>query len=50
MQDLKNALSEYSPEWKILCDMLFIPKCERYGYCEEEFSCGRYPMKNDVID
>ena len=50
MQDLKDALSEYSPEWKILCDMLFIPKCERYGYCEEEFSCGRYPMKNDVID
>lgn len=49
MQDLKEALSNYSEEWKTLCDMLFIPKCERYGYCEEEYSCRRYPMKDEVI-
>lgn len=50
MQDLKDALSDYSEEWKTLCDMFFVAKCERYGYCEEEFSCGRYPMKEDVVD
>jgi len=50
MNDLKKALSEYSPEWATLCDMLFIPKCERYGYCEEEFSCGKYPMKKEIIN
>ena len=49
MKNLKEALSDYSEEWKTLCDMLFIPKCERYGYCEEEFSCGRYPMKEEII-
>lgn len=49
MKDLKEALSNYSEEWKTLCDMLFVAKCERYGYCEEEFSCGRYPMKDEII-
>ena len=49
MKDLKEALSDYSEEWKTLCDMLFVAKCERYGYCEEEFSCGRYPMKEEII-
>lgn len=50
MKDIKTALSDYSPEWKTLCDMLFVPKCERYGYCEEEFSCNRYPSKEEVIN
>ena len=49
MKDLKEALSDYSEEWKTLCDMLFVARCERYGYCEEEFSCGRYPMKDEII-
>ena len=47
MRDMKQALSEYSEEWKTLCDMFFIPKCEKYGYCCEEYSCGRYPKKID---
>ena len=46
MQDMKEALSDYSEEWKTLCDMLFIPKCEKFGYCVEEYSCGRYPKKD----
>ena len=49
MKNLKEALSNYSEEWKTLCDMLFVAKCERYGYCEEEFSCGRYPMKDEIV-
>ena len=47
MKDMQQALSDYSNEWKILCDMFFIPKCEKYGYCCEEYSCGRYPKKVD---
>jgi thymidylate synthase (FAD) len=45
MKDLINALSEYSEEWAELCSMLFKPKCEIYGYCTEEYSCGKYPRK-----
>ena len=47
MKDIKQALSEYSKEWKTLCNMFFIPKCEKYGYCCEEHSCGRYLRKED---
>lgn len=45
MRDLKKALSDYSPEWKLLVDMLFAPKCEKLGYCPEKDSCGRKPKK-----
>ena len=47
MRDLKKALAEYSDEWALLVDMLFMPKCELYGYCSEKFSCGRKPKKED---
>lgn len=40
--DLKNALREYSEEWKYLIDNYFKPKCEVLGYCPEKFGCGRY--------
>lgn len=45
MYDLKEALSNYSPEWKELCDMLLKPKCEVVGYCTEKRCCGRKPYK-----
>ena len=45
MNDLKEALSNYSPEWKELCDMLLKPKCEVVGYCTEKRCCGRKPYK-----
>ena len=47
MNDMRQALSNYSEEWKILCDMFFISKCEKHGYCCEEYSCGRFPKKID---
>ena len=47
MKDMKKALSSYSPEWETLCNMLLIPKCEKYGYCTEEYSCGRYPKQEN---
>lgn len=45
MNDLKEALSNYSPEWKELCDMLLKHKCEVVGYCTEKRSCGKKPYK-----
>lgn len=41
-QDLKDALSEYSPQWKYIVDNYFMPKCELYGRCTETHGCGRY--------
>jgi len=43
MNDLKEALSNYSPEWKELCDMLLYAKCEKTKTCDEKFGCGKYP-------
>lgn len=45
MTDLKRELSEYSEEWKTLCDMLLYAKCEPNKICLEKFSCGKYPQK-----
>lgn len=45
-----KALSSYSDEWKIICDNLFVPKCEQYRFvnpnfcfCTEAKGCGRHP-------
>ena len=48
--DLKKALSDYSDEWKIICDNLFVPKCEVSGYCTETKCCGRKPQKQKEIN
>jgi thymidylate synthase (FAD) len=41
--DMKTALSKYSPEWKYIVDEYFMPKCEFLGgVCTESRSCGRY--------
>lgn len=48
MTVLKEGLAEYSDEWNEIVDMLFIPKCEDKGFCEERFSCGHRPkIKED---
>ena len=48
MKDIIEALSEYSDEWKTICDLFFKCKCDKAGYCLEHKSCGKYPKK--VID
>lgn len=48
MRDIITALSEYSDEWKTICDMFYLCKCDKVGYCLEHKSCGKYPKK--VID
>lgn len=47
--ELKAALTAYSPEWKQIADALFVPKCEAVGYCTESQCCGRKKRKDDVI-
>ena len=49
MKDIINALSSYSEEWKELCKMVMKCKCDKVGWCEEEFSCGKYLKKQDVM-
>lgn len=43
--DLREALSNYSDEWKYLVDNYLMPKCEVYGFCNEKESCKRKPRK-----
>lgn len=45
MRKLKEALSDYSPQWKYIVENYFKPKCELFGYCTERKSCGRKPKK-----
>lgn len=45
--DLAEALEKYSDEWTEIVKMLFKPKCDAYGFCPEERSCGRRPKKED---
>ena len=45
--DYLKALSEYSDEWKTLCDMVMMPKCDALGYCPEKKGCGRKPGRTE---
>ena len=45
MQEIKESLSAYSNEWKVLCEDYMPIKCEANGYCKEQKSCGYMPMK-----
>lgn len=47
MQDIINALSEYSEEWKYLVEHYFVAKCDEVGYCTEKKSCGRKSARKD---
>lgn len=43
--EIRTKLSEYSDEWKWICDNLFVPKCDVTGWCIEAKCCGRKPRK-----
>lgn len=47
-KELKDALSEYSPEWKEIADALFVPKCVHVGFCTEAKSCHYRPPKSEI--
>ena len=48
---IEDALRIYSDEWKYLIDEehIFKIKCEKLGYCNERYSCGR-AMSKDEFD
>ena len=46
MQDMMEALSAYSEEWKYLVEHYFVAKCEVTGFCTEQKTCGKMPRKN----
>ena len=48
MRDFLKELSSYSEEWKELCDLVMKCKCDKAGWCEEKFSCGKYPKKEEI--
>lgn len=43
--DIKEALCEYSDEWKYIIDNYFGAKCSYRGFCTEKKSCGKMPKK-----
>ena len=47
MNDIIEALAYYSSEWENLVKQhkIFKPKCAVCGFCEEKYSCGAYPTK-----
>ena len=47
MNDMVQALSGYSQEWKYLTEHYFVPKCEVTGFCTEAKCCGRKPKKEN---
>lgn len=47
MATLKSELENYSEEWRTLCDLIFKCKCDKCGYCLEEYSCGKYPKLDE---
>ena len=48
MRGFLKELSSYSEEWKELCDLVMKCKCDKIGWCEEKFSCGKYPKKEEI--
>ena len=42
-KEIKDKLSNYSDEWKWICDNYFVPNCKAIGYCNEEHCCGLMP-------
>lgn len=45
---VKQALANYSEEWRTLIDLTFHPKCVELRYCPEAKGCGRYPKKDEL--
>lgn len=45
--DIRLALSEYSPEWKYIVDNYLIPKCQYMGFCKERHTCGLMPRRGE---
>ena len=47
MSDILTELAKYSEEWEeLIYDLrIFVPKCEKSGFCVESKCCGKKPRK-----
>lgn len=43
MKDIKVSLSELDNEWELLCEKVFLTRCDKSNYCTETYSCNKYP-------
>lgn len=43
--DLYNELMEYSPEWAMIVNKFFYPKCDAMKRCPESKGCGKWPRE-----
>ena len=52
MNEILDALKIYSDQWYWMIEeeKMFVPKCERMGYCSEKYSCKKYPKREEVIN
>ena len=48
-KEIKEKLSEYSDEWKWICENYFVPQCGAIGYCIEDKCCGIAPKGIDGL-
>lgn len=48
MLELIKVLTPISNEWELLCKQMFVPKCVNMGYCNERYSCGLRPKKENI--
>ena len=48
-KEIKDSLSNYSDEWKWICDNYFVPNCKAIGYCTEEKCCGMMPKGREGL-
>lgn len=48
MLELIKVLTPISNEWELLCKQIFVPKCINMGYCDERYSCGLRPKKENI--
>lgn len=49
MNELKKTIIEINDdEWTWIAENLMKPKCEKVGYCDEDYGCGKYPRKRSV--
>lgn len=46
--ELIKVLTPISNEWELLCKQIFVPKCINMGYCDERYSCGLRPKKENI--
>lgn len=46
MKLFKQEVSKLDEEWNWISENLMKAKCDKLGFCDEDYGCGRYPKKD----